>query len=365
MTQPLRVLMLSVDRRVPGGVAQFIETLESRLRNCEVIHIATGSIPGERETAFSLLRRLVAVPLHVAWLGLRRRFDVVHINGSLTPNCAVRDGLILLALRLVRFRNIMVYIHGWRWTMAHQMTHRRLWRALSQFMLGETQRILVLAPEFRGALLAMGFDADRAVLTRTMFDGAMLLPPVAHPPQRRRILSLSRFEEEKNLFHLTEGFAQIVGRYPDVDLVLAGDGSLLPAIRRQLAALGLEDRVILPGYVRGKEKAALLRDSAIFVLPSRAEGMPVALLEALAAGMPVIVSRVGGIPHIVRDPDNGLLLDTVSPETIGRALDELLSSPALCAEIGERNRHYAWSRFEAGQVTAEIEGLYAEIAGRG
>ena len=244
MTQPLRVLMLSVDPRVPGGVAQFIETLESRLKNCEVIHVATGSIPGQRESITAQLRRLIAVPLRVGWLGLRSRYDVVHINGSLTPNCAVRDGLILLALRLVRKRNVIVYIHGWRWGMANRMARHSVYRALARFILAEAQRVLVLAPEFRASLIAMGFDPARATLTRTMFDGTILLPPPATPPSRRQILSLSRFEEGKHLFELTEGFAQIVGRYPDVDLVLAGDGSLLPAIRRRIAALGLQDRVL-------------------------------------------------------------------------------------------------------------------------
>lgn len=365
MTQPLRVLMLSVDPRVPGGVAQFIEALESRLQDCDVIHVATGSIPGESENVVSLLLRLVTVPLRVAWMGLRRRFDVVHLNGSLTPNCAVRDGLILLALRLVRSRNILVYIHGWRPTTASVLVHQPICRALARFTLAGAQRILVLAPEFRACLLAMGLDGSRVVFTRTMFDGATLLPPAAAPSQRRKILSLSRFEAGKNLLFLTEGFAQIVGRYPDVDLVLAGDGSLLPAIRRRIAELGLEDRVMLPGYVRGAQKAALLRDGTIFVLASEAgEGMPVAMLEAMAAGMPVIVSKVGGIPHIVREPDHGLLLDMVSPETISRALDELLSNPQLCQQTGERNRRYAWERFEAGQVTAEVEGMYKAIAGR-
>lgn len=362
--RPLRVLMLSVDPRVPGGVAEFIETLKSRLQHCDVIHVATGSMPGQRETALSVLRRLTVVPLRVAWMGLTGKFDVAHINGSLTPQCAVRDGLILLALLVARKQRIIVYIHGWRWTMARKMERQWFWRTLARCMLARADRILVLAPEFHASLLRMGFHPDRAILTRTMFDGATLLPPAAAPLPRRRILSLSRFEEEKNLFHLVRGFAQIAARYTDVDLVLAGDGSLLPAIRELVAELGLRDRVYLPGYVRGEAKARLLRDSAIFVLPSRAEGMPVALLEAMGAGLPVVVSKVGGIPHIVHEPQNGLLLTEVSPDTIGHALDELLACPDRCRQIGETNRRYAWERFEAGTVSAEIEGLYAAVAGQ-
>jgi glycosyltransferase involved in cell wall biosynthesis len=363
--QRLRVLMLSVDPRVPGGIAQFIETLKSRLTCSDVTHLSVGSIPGEHESPLSVFLRVVVTPIRVAALDLFGRYDVVHLNASLTPKSAIRDALILLALRLSGQRNVLLYIHGWRWDLAQRIARNRALRALANFLLAGTQRILVLAPEFRAALIAIGVDPARIEVTRTMFDSADVRPAAIGRPTRRRVLFMSRIERGKGVFELVEGFARISGRHPDVDLVLAGTGEALAEVRRMIAGLGLQERVMLPGYVRGAEKAALLGNCSVFVLPSYGgEGMPVALLEALAAGLPVITSRAGGIPHVIRDSEHGLMLDEITPEGIACALDEMLSRAAWWNRVGQANRRYAWTRFEAGTVSAEVEGIYRAIAGR-
>jgi glycosyltransferase involved in cell wall biosynthesis len=366
MKQPIRVLMLSVDPRVLGGVAEFIETLKPRLKHCVVTQISTGSGPGRRESRVSVLLRVLTVPLRVAWRELTQRYDVVHVNASLTPRSGVRDSLILIALRIVGCRNVLLYIHGWQWNVARQIEKSWFICRLAGLALGGVQRVLVLAPEFRATLIAAGVPPDRIIVTRTMFDGTKIQPSTEQLPARRRVLFMSRIERGKGVFELTEAFSQVVGRYPDVDLVLAGDGSKLPAIKSMVAELGLENRVILPGYVRGDEKARFLASGTLFVLPSYGgEGMPVALLEAMAAGMPVIASKAGGIPHIVREPEHGLVLDDITPESICLALDEMLSNTTRWQQVGKSNRRYAWDYFEAEQVSAGVEAIYRSIAGCG
>ena len=92
------------------------------------------------------------------------------------------------------------------------------------------------------------------------------------------------------------------------------------------------------------------------------EGMPIARLEAMAMGKPLLTAKAGAIPHIVFDSENGVLLDAVIVDAVEEALRRLLSDAEYCADVGRRNAAYAWERFEASQVTAEIEALYREIA---
>jgi glycosyltransferase involved in cell wall biosynthesis len=305
------------------------------------------------------------VPWQAYRLGRSGRYDIIHVNTSLCPKSAFRDALILLALRLSGATNVLLYIHGWEWHVAEQIGRHRLLRALAAYAFSVPERILVLASAFRDFLVAFGVPRERVAVTRTMFDGGAMLPPGETLPARRQVLLMSRFGPAKGIHETLRGFAQIARGHLDTDLVLAGDGKEMPAVRRTVAELGLQERVLLPGYVRGVEKAHLLNACTVFVIPSYGgEGMPVALLEALAAGVPVITSRAGGIPEVVRHGEHGLILDAITPEHIAQALNDVLSRPQWCRQVGDANRRYAWDRFEAGPVTAEVEQIYRAIAGR-
>ncbi len=349
--------MLSVDAKTAGGIAEFIETLKSHLTNCEVTQISAGSVPGE--SALAVLLRLVTVPAKVLWLGLFRHYDVVHVNTSLVPKAAIRDALILLALRASGQRTVLLYIHGWFWSLARSIEQSGVLRRLCVFLLRGASRILVLAPEFKTLLCGMGLDGDSIRVTKTMFDGDLLPRVNVSLPRRRTILFMSRFDRPKGVYELTAGFAEIAGRYDDVDLVLAGDGEEADGLRKLVAELGIKDRVTFPGYVRGAEKGTLLNDCTIYALPSHyGEGMPVALLEALGAGKPVLTTKVGGIPSVVRDREHGVLLETATAVSIAEALDWMLCNHDWREQVGAANRRYAWRCFEAKHVTAEVEEIY-------
>jgi glycosyltransferase involved in cell wall biosynthesis len=117
--------------------------------------------------------------------------------------------------------------------------------------------------------------------------------------------------------------------------VLAGEGDV-DGVRKAAVAAGVAGRVELPGWVDGEAKARLLARAGIFVLPSRFEGLPMALLEAQAAGLPVVATRVGGIPQVVRE-DNGRLAEPDDVASLVAAWP-LLDDPAEAARMGARAR---------------------------
>ena len=125
----------------------------------------------------------------------------------------------------------------------------------------------------------------------------------------------------------------------------------------------MADRIKTPGYVSGPEKARLLVDASIFVSPSYfPEGLPNAMLEAMAAETALIVSDAGGIGEIVRSPENGIILDEISPRTISAALERILADPGYVAEVSERNKKLAWQCYESRIVIDKIETVYRDIA---
>ncbi|HEU0118161.1 MAG TPA: glycosyltransferase family 4 protein, partial [Alphaproteobacteria bacterium] len=204
-------------------------------------------------------------------------------------------------------------------------------------------------------------DHAKIILGKTMFDEAEIKPPKA--ATRRSILFMSRFEKRKGCLELLEAFALLAPRFPDLDLIMAGDGPEAHLLNAKVAQHGLLSRVFLPGYVSGDAKADFLATSTIFALPTtHQEGMPIALLEAMAAGKPILTTKAGGIPRLIQEPENGLFLEDVSPEAIAEGLRRLLNDFQLCRAMSQRNASDARA-YAAPNVVAEIEDAYRAIRG--
>ena len=364
--KPLNVLILSPNPSVHGGVSTFIELMKRNLKTTHAIALWVGSIQGEKESPATLLWRLVSIPVRTACHVCRKQIDAVHINPSLDMKSVIRDGLILLALRLVNYRHTLVYFHGWETVLEQKIAGKKLFRKLFVWLLNSAALILVLSPDFKTALIDMGIDPKKVMTTRTMFDGPSLnaaQTAVTHQPMRQTIVFMSRFVREKGVHELVEGFATIADAFPMADLVMAGDGPEAEALKKFAIERNLHQRIIFPGYIGGLDKFKLLLDCTIYALPTYyPEGMPVALLEAMGAGKPLLAAKTGVIPYIIHEPDNGIVLDNVTAESVAGALQTLLSNPAYCRETGERNKDYAWNVFEAKSVTAELEATYQKVA---
>jgi glycosyltransferase involved in cell wall biosynthesis len=159
---------------------------------------------------------------------------------------------------------------------------------------------------------------------------------------------------------LVEAFARLRALLPDLaprlKLSIVGDGPLLPAVRRQVAELGLQDAVWLPG-ARSDIKA-LLHSFSLFALPSLAEGTPVSLLEAMASGLPVVASHVGGIPEVVTNGEHGLLVPVGDADALAQALARYAREPELGLQHGRAGRARVEDRFSMRAMLASYGALY-------
>ena len=147
-----------------------------------------------------------------------------------------------------------------------------------------------------------------------------------HPfsiPDRKRVLGIGRLMHEKGFDLLIQAFAHTAQRRPQWDLVICGEGAERPRLQQLAEQLGLAQRIFLPGWIDKPNDA--FKSADLFVLPSRYEGFPNALLEAMAAGLPVISSDCPSGPYeIVRDGYNGLLVRSESSEWLAAAMDRLM-----------------------------------------
>ncbi|MDP9435052.1 MAG: glycosyltransferase family 4 protein [Actinomycetota bacterium] len=181
-------------------------------------------------------------------------------------------------------------------------------------------------------------------------------------PAARVVLTVGRLLHYKGQRHLIDAVPDLAARFPDLAVVVLGDGPLHRALTEQAAALGVADRVHLPGF---RPDARLLLDAAdVFVLPSRQEAMPLAALEAMDAGLPVVASRVFGSAEVVVDGTTGLLVRPGDPRALGCAVAELLDDPERARRCGAAGRQRYLEHYSSARMAAQTLAVYRAVLAR-
>lgn len=358
------VLILSKSLRGEGGVVNFVSMMLPNLSGeTEFGHLEIGRESSSRNHLMKLWILLQDSRRFLRKLSAQE-FEVFQLNTSLNRKALIRDGCLLALAHLFGFRKSIVFIHGWDADFAASLEKSSMKMGIFSGFFTRAARLIVLSSSFKETLVRLGFDPHRILVLSTMFDGEMFREIGAGDQTGApTILFLSRLVPEKGIYELLEAVERLSARFNDLKIEIVGDGPERQAIEDWVRSRKLDGRVRMRGYLRGQEKAKAFAGAGIFVLPTRhGEGCPVTLLEAMAAGLPVITTPVGGIPDVFRDGVNGFLLRDRHPDTIAESIDELLRNPALRQRIGEQNREEAWRRFEARLVTGRLERLFHEVA---
>nr|WP_305089237.1 glycosyltransferase family 4 protein [Massilia sp. YIM B04103] len=184
---------------------------------------------------------------------------------------------------------------------------------------------------------------------------------VAPAAEAGRILFLGRAHRPKGIYELLEAVALLRQDWPALRLVIGGDGDLA-AVAQRARELQIEAQVEIAGWLDAAQKAEQIRRAQLFCLPSYAEGLPMAMLEAMAAGKPVVVTPVGGIPEAVSDGQNGLLVPPRDAAALAQALRRLLGDAALRARLAQQARQTVLGRYATEAVMGQLGALYDAVA---
>lgn len=173
------------------------------------------------------------------------------------------------------------------------------------------------------------------------------------------ILYIGRLVPEKGQAVLLEAVARLTERGVDVELQLAGEGTLRPELERTAASLDIADRVSFLGAVGQEELRGLYERAAIFCLPSFAEGVPVVLMEAMAMGLPVVTTRIAGIPELVEHERSGILVAPGRADELTDSLAGLLESSELRQSLGIGGRQAVSHGFDSEDSATRLQSLFA------
>jgi glycosyltransferase involved in cell wall biosynthesis len=245
----------------------------------------------------------------------------------------------------------------------------RLYRTLDLFLLRLADRVVTVSRDQGRMLARRGVEPRRLVLVPNVIDAARFAARAGDSARTRAALDLpvaspvigavGRLAYQKGFDLLLEAMAAVrIGR-PDCQLLIAGDGPARPALELQAGAMGLGASVRFLGYV--SDVAPLMSACDAIALPSRSEGMPLVLLEALALARPVVAARVGGVSEVVHHEETGLLVAPGSVPELAAAVLRLVSEPDLAARLGAAGAARVRLAYQPPRAARKLALAYEEV----
>jgi glycosyltransferase involved in cell wall biosynthesis len=309
----------------------------------------------EQGSAARKLAAATSALLRFSGLLLARRVGVVHVHVA-TNASFWRKALFCELARLARVP-VLLHLHSGD-TPAFLQRCGAVGRRWVMRTLRGAQRVIVLSAEWQAWLHTLDPTLPTEVLPNPVPPapaGAAAQARSAEPS----VLFLGRLQAAKGVPELITAFADVRQRLPGARLVLCGEGDRT-ALHEQLAALKLLGAVDCPGWVEGEHKRALLASSWVFALPSHHEGVPVGMLEAMAAGLPAVGTPVGGVPGLLRASDGGLLVPVGDAAALAQALLTLLTDRPLAERLGAQGQRHVQAHHGLDVVERRLATLYAQ-----
>ena len=227
-------------------------------------------------------------------------------------------------------------------------------------------RIVCVSDAVKGVLVRDGLLPDRLCVVRSAIDPRRVLdasPVDVHARlgidrKAKIVLAVGALVPHKGHRHLVEAMPALVGAVPDAHVVIAGDGPLREEISELSKALWVDRRLSMPGYV--DDVAGWFHAVSVFAMPSLEEGLGTSVLDAMAAGVPVVASNAGGLPEMVRDGLDGLLVPPGDPTSLAKALARVLTDPAEHARLSEAARRRVAEEFHVDRMVEQTLEVYEE-----
>jgi len=355
MTRPQTILMLGPSLDSRGGIASVAAMYRDRgfFAPWGIDYVAT-SHDGSGPRKWCLLLAALLSVIHAL---IRGRVAALHIHTA-SRRSFWRKSLFAY-LGFTFRRPVILHIHGGAFLQFLDEECTPLQRRLALSVLSRSAALVVLSETFRRDLLP--FVGGRRI--------EILRNPISHTHSARAtradadgatLLFLGRIEPAKGISDLLAACAALMSTGCPITLLCAGTG-LQHQAQREAQRLGIEPYVRWLGWVDGKGKQALLNNSTLFVLPSYHEGLPMALLEAMAAGVPVIATRVGGIPDVVTHQVHGLLVPPGDISALTDAIRTLVMNPDVAARMGQAAQASVAHGYRFEHVSARLEALYRSL----
>lgn len=279
------------------------------------------------------------------------RPDVVLLNPSLGASALKRDFIFQDVAHGMGFKTAL-FVHGFNWDYAHSLNQEKTAKEFNKASV-----VFVLAKAFVKEIRNWGITVP-IHLSTTKVDDKLLdgYNPMLRTGKVNNILFLSRVEKSKGIYITIDIFRILKKKYPYLHLTIAGDGDELPYVRRYIVDNNVRDVLIL-GRVSGNKLVETYQNADLFSFSSYGEGMPTAVLEAMAFGLPVFTRNVGGLVDFFENGKMGGITDSLAPVDFANAMIPYIEDEELTRKVSLYNAQYARKHFMASSVAKQVESI--------
>ena len=276
--------------------------------------------------------------------------DIVHVQSLSIATPALISKRILEIPYLVWGRGTDVYLPDW------------FTKLTAKIIMKNADSLLALTENMKQKMREM-CDRDISVVPNGIdLERFKISSGGKKGDSAKTIIFVGRLHPVKAVQYLIEAMAIIHQEMPDVKLVIVGDGAERSRLEELAERLDLKSCIQFAGQVPQERIPQVMHQADVFALPSLTEGFPVVLLEAMAAGLPIVATNVGGIPDIVEDGVNGYLVNAKSPDEMAEKILMLMQNSVMREKISANNREIA-KRYGWDAVTAILERVYQNVLG--
>ncbi|GLI18569.1 glycosyl transferase group 1 [Tepidanaerobacter syntrophicus] len=317
---------------------------ELRERNIQVFPLEGGE-SSTNMSQIKSLRRIIS----------QEKFDIVHTHASFAGRIA---GKMAGAKVVMTRHSIMGGGAG--------PVKRMITRLISRIF---TDKIIAISRAVKINLIESGVPADMITIIYNGIDTTKfecvkgtLRKELNITPDTPIIGMVARLVPEKGYEYAINAFYRVIKDYPNALLVIIGSGSLEKNLKNMCSELGIESNVIFMGYRQDVEN--LMADFDLFVLSSVSEGLGLSLLEAMALGKPVVATITGGIPEVIKDGTNGLLVQPGNDVYLAESIVKILSDKDLARRLGDEAKKTVVEKFSSKTMIEKTEKVYQEVLQR-
>lgn len=344
----MKVLMIGAGRNVRGGVSSVVNSYyDAGLdKMCELTYLPT------MQDGSKLKKLFVAAWARVCFEKLVKNCEILHVHMS-ADNSFYRKAVFVRKAYKEK-KKIIIHMHGSTFDLFYKERCSEAQKLEVREIFRMADKVIALSEDWKKFLAKYICEADKI----EVIYNAVKMPEVYEKDYaNQKMLFLGILGQRKGTYDLIEVLPEIFAKYPKAHIYFGGDGEREQA-ERLCREKGIAEQVTFLGWIRGAEKDKMLKECSIYVLPTYHEGMPMSVLEAMSHGIAVASTYVGGIPHLIKDGENGLLCEAGDEEALKKILEELLESPEKRETLGQKAAEKIQTEFNVQTSIQKVLALY-------